>query len=101
MLQSITLLFVAVRSCFPSFHPPPLPSICFLLGALEEAAGLPCKMPALPPCLVLLVLILCTAHRHAGPSCVASWRLVYLGRQAEAALGATGGKGTLKQAEVG
>lgn len=81
--------------------PPPLPSICFLLGAFEEAAGLPCKMPVLPPCPVFPFPSLCTAQRHAGLSCVASQMLVYLGRQAEAAVGATGGKGTLRQAEVG
>lgn len=100
MLQIITLLSVAVRSCFSAFRPP-LPSICFLLGAFEEAAGLPCKMPVLPPCPVFPFPSLCTAQRHAGLSCVASQMLVYLGRQAEAAVGATGGKGTLRQAEVG
>ncbi len=43
--------------------PPFLPSICFLLGALEEAAGLPCKMPTLPPRTMLLVPL---SAQHTG-----------------------------------
>lgn len=76
-------------------------SICYLLGTLEEAAG-----PALfdaQSCSLSRVSGVQSPHTRVCRALMC--RLVeaffYLGRQAESAAGGTGGKGTLKQAEVG
>lgn len=64
--RTLPALSLASRSCYSATSPPPpLPSICFLLGALEEAAGLPCIVPT-PP---LLLLPLCAQHTGRALTC--------------------------------
>lgn len=98
LFQSIALLSVAVRSCWFAF-PPPSPPYAFFWEPWRRLLGCPVRHAhSLPvPCYWSHSL----HSTQAGPSCVTSWMLVYSGRQAEAALGATRGKGTLRRAEVG